>query len=127
MATSIPSKSAIVRPSGASSVRFSLAGTIGCETSTCTYRSDIRTSSATVMVFCSGEPSMKVEFTVAISVSVLSNPLTIEEEAPFGLVAVTVWTPRGTDCTVACIVFASTTVTLESALEPSAVVSPSIR
>ena len=94
---------------------------------TCTYMSDIRTSSEIVMVFWRGEPEMKVEPTVAISVSVLSNALTIEDEAPFGLVTVTVCTPRERDCTVALIVFASTTVTLEIVVEPSAVVSPSIR
>ena len=53
------------------------------------------------MEFCRGEPETKVEPMVAISVSVLSNPLTIEEDAPFGLVTVTVCTPRGTDWTVA--------------------------
>ena len=79
------------------------------------------------MVFWRGEPETKVEPTVAISVSVLSNALTIEDEAPFGLVTVTVCTPRERDCTVALIVFASTTVTLEIVVEPSAVVSPSIR
>ena len=100
---------------------------MGCETLTCTYKSDILTSSLIVMVFWRGEPETKVEPTVAISVRVLSNALTIEDEAPFGLVTVTVWTPRGTDCTVAWIVFASTTVRLDSVFEPSAVVSPSIR
>jgi hypothetical protein len=64
---------------------------------------------------------------VTISVKVLSNALTIEDEAPFGLLTVTVCTPRGTDCTVAWMVFASTTVTLDREFEPSAVVSPSIR
>ena len=108
-------------------MRFSFAGTIGCETLTWTYRSDIRTSSVIVIVFCSGESETKVEPTVAMSVSVLSNALTIEDEAPFGLLTMTVCTPRGTDCTVAWIVFASTTVTLDSVFEPSVVVNPSIR
>ena len=80
-----------------------------------------------VMEFWRGEPEANAEPTVAISVSVLSYPFTIEEEAPLGLVTVTVCTPRETDCTVALIVFASTTVTLESAVPPSAMVNPSIR
>ena len=127
LATCISSNNAIILPLGVSSVRFSLAGTIGCETLTWTYRSDILTPSVMVMEFWRGEPDTNVEADVAISVSALSNPLTIEDEPPLGLVTVTVCTPRGTDCTVAWIVFASTTVTLDSVLEPSAVESPSIR
>ena len=80
-----------------------------------------------VIEFWRGEPEMKVEPTVAMSVSVLSNALTNEDEAPLGLLTVTVCTPRGTDCMVAWMVFASTTVTLDNVFEPRAVVSPSIR